>query len=92
MSLNVKKNLLKAKSLVKRGDLAAARDIYERILAHFPGNAEARRGLDAVERGPAGQRKPLSEAQVRHVISLYTAGQLTRAQAQAEPLVADHPD
>ena len=56
MSLNVKRTLLKAKSLAKQGDKHAAAALYNAILDKFPANRQAA----ATESTPALPRMPPS--------------------------------
>ena len=47
--MNVNKTLLKAKSLVNKGELEAATQLFAAVLAAFPQNRQAAKGLASIE-------------------------------------------
>jgi hypothetical protein len=77
MSLNVDQVLLKAKRHLKKGDVAAAVQLYHSVLAKFPKNKRAIVGLEAIKSqrassGPKNQEPP--KAQLQELTRLYNQG------------------
>ncbi|WP_282048364.1 tetratricopeptide repeat-containing sulfotransferase family protein [Sulfitobacter mediterraneus] len=58
--LTIEQTLLKARSLVRKGEISAARQLYETLLTRFPKNMRARRELAAlVDRNRSASRASL---------------------------------
>ncbi len=95
MAINVGKTLIRAKSLAKKGDLAAAAQLFAAILDEFPHNRQAAQGLAALgkARTPPGQASRQSlERDLRHLVTLFNQGQFQRTLDLAEALAGRHPD
>ena len=89
--LSVDKTLSKAKTLAKRGEIAAARDLYTQILQSFPKNKRAQDGLASLKSGPnATSITPALDQKIRHYISLLSAGQNAAIVAQIPSLLKQH--
>jgi predicted O-linked N-acetylglucosamine transferase (SPINDLY family) len=87
-------SMIKARNAEKRGDFAEAERLYSAVLAKFPRNARARKGLDDVFKNRAlAQMKadappqPLLDA----LVESYGQGRMTQVVAQAEALLESYP-
>ena len=94
MSLNVDQVLLKAKRHLKKGDVAAAVQLYHSVLAKFPKNKRAIVGLEAIKSqrafsGPKNQEPP--KAQLQELTRLYNQGLYQQALEAAEKLAKQFP-
>ena len=94
MPLNVDQALMKAKKHFKKGETAAAGQLYQAVLAKFPKNKRAIAGLGAVKslRAPAGpetQQPP--KAQLQALIDFYNQGLYQQALDAAEKLANQFP-
>ena len=49
-NLSVEQSLMKAKSYVKKGDLAEAQKLYETIVQNFSNTRRAQQGLDSLKK------------------------------------------
>jgi predicted O-linked N-acetylglucosamine transferase (SPINDLY family) len=91
VSLNVKKTLLKARSLSRQGDLESAARLYRTVLSRFPGNTQAIRGLQSLGSGrsPEGQAS-VSQPQrsIQELVHLYNAGKLEQALTLGQQLAS----
>jgi predicted O-linked N-acetylglucosamine transferase (SPINDLY family) len=95
MALNVRKALLKAKGLARRGDADAAVRLYREILAQFPQNKQARDGLASIAGSGGSNQRPTAlntSKEIEHLIALYSAGRLQEALALGLPLVSLNPE
>ena len=94
MTSGVEASMIKARGAEKRGDFVEAERLYGAVLAKFPGNARARKGLDQLFRNRAlalmQQDAPPQEALDR-LTGAYQQDRLGEAAAQAEALLAAHP-
>ena len=91
--LSVDQTLSKAKSHMKRGELAPAQGLYQAILEVFPENRRAREGLTALNKmmSIAGKKGSLQEV-INHLLILYDEGQLEAVADQALAATEQHPD
>ena len=89
MKLNTQTLLLKAKKLLKKGEIKEARNIYLNILEYSPSNKEAKIGLKSIENEDAAQ---LSQEQLDYVIQLYSSGQMDKALLSIKELIKDFPN
>lgn len=74
--------LIKAKSAAKRGEIDAARAIYNQVLARHPRNPRVRAALEALE---AGNDNP-SQQQFDVMVSTYRAGRMADAAREGKAL------
>ncbi|MDA9332039.1 tetratricopeptide repeat protein, partial [bacterium] len=90
--LSVEQALAKAKSHIKKGDLAEAQTLYATILQVFPNNKKAQKGLTALgggRRSAAEQRPP--QAVIDQLMGLYRQGQLELVVDQTQDLTVQFP-
>lgn len=85
--MNVSETLLRGKACERRGELDAARRLYQDVLAAFPGNARAREAFARL--GPVGDPP---RAALDQIAQLFQMGRPGPALAQAEALTARHPE
>ncbi|MCP3689933.1 MAG: tetratricopeptide repeat protein, partial [Gammaproteobacteria bacterium] len=92
MKLSVEQTLKKAKSHIKKGDLDAARGLYQSILETYPKNKSAGLGLAALNKPDvtAINQNPPQEI-TNQLVNLYNQGQLVAALEQAQELVQQYP-
>ena len=89
MKLNTQTLLLKAKKLVKKGEIKEARKIYLNILEYSSSNKEAKIGLKSIENEDEAQ---LSQEQLDYVIQQYSSGQMDKAIISIKELIQDFPN
>ena len=91
-NLSVEQSLMKAKSHVKKGDLAEAQKLYETILQNFSNNIRAQQGLASIKKYKQNNviQNPPQEA-VSELVNLYNQGQMEAVIEQAETLTAQYP-
>ena len=90
--LSVEQALAKAKSHIKKGEVAEAQTLYATILKAFPNNKKAQQGLTALGGGrrTAAEQGP-PQAVIDQLLSLYKQGQLEAVVAQATDLTVQFP-
>ena len=90
--LSVEKALLKAKFLIKKGEIGAAKKIYSTILNSFPKNIKAKEGLAALNtsRQSAATQSP-PQTKMNELISLYNQRQLAEVIERAYTLTKQYP-
>ncbi|GAB5413918.1 MAG: tetratricopeptide repeat protein [Congregibacter sp.] len=81
--------LQNAAKLTKRGDLDAAKRLYDQILAREPGNKKARKALKALQREG---KHPLSVADLERIGKMMEARQFKPALADLRRLCRAHPE
>lgn len=95
MPINVKKALHKASTLTRRGDTAAAAELYREILASYPQNRAAINGLAELQ-GKGGTLANSAPAPTREemnrVVALYQRGLLQEAYAAGGHLARRFPE
>ncbi len=87
-------SMIKARGAEKRGDFAEAERLYGAVLAKFPGNARARKGMDEVFKARALaqlKRDAPPPAALDALTEAYQQGRLAQVVTQAEALLADYP-
>jgi protein O-GlcNAc transferase len=92
--LNVKKTLLKAHSLSKKGDLESAARLFTQVLEQFPQNKQAARGMASLGRsgsGSASDKSPRFQHALQDLVRLFNAGHVSRALIQGEAMLASSP-
>ena len=90
--LSVDKALLKAKFLIKKGEIGAAKKIYSTILNSYPKNIKAKEGLAALNtsRQSAATQSP-PQTKMNELISLYNQRQLAAVIERAYTLTKQYP-
>lgn len=73
--MSVSESLLRAKSCERRGDIDAARQIYQGIVTAFPHNQRARQALEALDRPQGADRDPPQEV-LNQLLALFQQGRL----------------
>jgi tetratricopeptide (TPR) repeat protein len=93
-TLNVNAILKQAKSHAKKGQLDEAKQLYHSVLAAFPQNQQAKKGLKSLQQGQVNKKTPSGppKAQIDAVISLYSRGQIQEALRTSETLIKDYPN
>jgi predicted O-linked N-acetylglucosamine transferase (SPINDLY family) len=87
-------SMTKARSAEKRGDFAEAERLYGAVLQRFPGNARARKGMDALfkARALAVLKADAPPQSALDALTLaYREGRMAQVVSQAEALLNDHP-
>jgi tetratricopeptide (TPR) repeat protein len=91
--LSVEQALAKAKSHIKKGEVAEAQTLYATILKAFPNNKKAQQGLTALgggQRSATEQGPP--QGVIDQLINLYHQGKLEVVVEQAQNLAAQYSD
>ncbi len=94
MPLNVKKALLKARGLARKGESDAAARLYSAILEEYPQNKEAAKGLAALGQRPAPAAGPGSFAPREHaekMLRLFNAGSMQGVIEHGRALLPQYP-
>ena len=91
-NLSVEQSLMKAKSHVKKGDLAEAQKLYETILHNISNNIRAQQGIGVLNKPIKNNviQNPPQEA-FSQLVNLYNQGQMEAVIEQAEALTAQYP-
>jgi predicted O-linked N-acetylglucosamine transferase (SPINDLY family) len=87
-------SMIKARGAEKRGDFAEAERLYGAVLQKFPGNARARKGMDAMfkARALAALKADAPPQDVVDALSsAYSEGRLAQVITMAEPLLGPFP-
>ena len=93
MKLNTQNLLLKAKKLVKKGEIKEARQVYLSILEVFPKNVQAHSGLKKLDKNiNAVSHKNPSKTHLESVINLINSGQIKQAIGTVNPLITKYPN
>ena len=88
MSIKNERLLIRAKKLLKKGNVSEARELYSEILQSFPNNQEAQKGLSILEKS---NKEQLSQKQLDEVMEFYSQGQIDKAQLLANNLINNFP-
>jgi len=90
--VSVEQALAKAKSHIKKGELAEAQTLYATILQAFPNNKKAQQALATLGGGQqsAAEQGP-PQAVIDQLISLYNQGKLAVVVEQAKELTEQYP-
>jgi protein O-GlcNAc transferase len=93
-TLSVNATLARAKSHAKKGQLSEAKELYHNVLAAFPQNQQAKKGLKALQKGQVNKKNPSGppQAQLNSLIALYSQGQTQEALTASEALIKDYPN
>ena len=91
-NFSVEQTLMKAKSHVKKGELAEAQELYQKILKNYSNNIRAQQGLASLNKNKEDSilQNPPQET-VNQLANLYNQGQITAVIEQAEFLIAQYP-
>ncbi len=82
-----------AKSYAAKGEVAQARRLYSGVLAKFPRNKKARKGLDTLGKNTVQEIQPrVPKPQMGHLMSLYSNGMLRDALREAKRLSHQFPN
>jgi len=95
VAVNVGKSLLKAKSLIKKGDVDTAAQLYKLILASYPQNRQAINGLASLAQAGSTRTQSggqPSREQIENLLRLYNAGNLQLVLERGEILATQYPD
>lgn len=103
--LKVDQALLQAASHVRKGDVEAARALYQTVLAQFPKNARARKGLAKLTRAAQAPATPMirtgagtapganpPQDQTQALLALYNARDHEALIAQTTALIPQYPN
>jgi len=92
-TLSVNAMLARAKSHVKKGQLSEAKELYHNVLAAFPQNQQAKKGLKAIpdQVNKKNQSGP-PQAQINSLIALYAKGKIQEALNTSNVLTKDYPN
>ncbi len=96
MTQSVDQAMLRAKTLIKNGDLHAARQVYAALLERYPGNKRAAEALNALAGARPGKNvaaagAPSGETQLQALLDLYRQGRLQDALRMGTELAAKFP-
>ena len=93
-TLNINATLTRAKSHAKKGQLSEAKELYHIVLAAFPQNQQAKKGLKALQKDQVNKNNPSGPPQVQldSVIALYSQGQIQKTLSALETLIKDYPN
>ena len=94
MDLKLDQALMLAKKKLKDGSAEEAKHIYQDILAKFPANEKAKRGIKPLLGNATGKALKVqnpSQSQLQILINLYSRGQLQQASNQANSLLNQFP-
>ena len=90
--LSVEQALAKAKSHVKKGEVADAQTLYATILEIFPNNKKAQKGLASLGAGQGSAAEHgLPQAVIDQLMTLYDQGQLELVSQRAQNLTIQFP-
>jgi len=91
--LSVEQALLRAETHLRKGELDGARALYDAVLASFPKNVRAQKGLarlNAAKSDASTNQVPPKE-KIDALIAFYSAGRFHELVAQAEAIIGDYP-
>ena len=88
------KVLRQARESLKSGDTAAAQQLYNSVLEHFPNNKRAAKGISLLNRQQTKPRSriAISQEQCHALIALYRQGRIGETLKQSLKLAAEHPN
>ncbi len=92
MRQSVQQALLTAKTHAKKGDVAAAKELYLAILAKFPKNKPAQHGLTGLNAVKQTLTTQPSQQDMAAVIAIYRQGRLKDVVQHANALLRRHPN
>lgn len=89
--MNVDQILSRAKSKLSKGDIAAARELYQSVLAVYPKNRRAANGLNALAQTP-GATHDLPQEHQQAMLALYQQEKLEEAMSLGKSLYVEYAD
>jgi tetratricopeptide (TPR) repeat protein len=89
-TMSIKETVEAAERAAKAGDVAAAADLFARVLARVPSHSRAKKGLVRVRKAGGGSAR-LTQSDVDRTVQLLQAGQFDRAAIEARRLIAIAP-
>ena len=69
MSIKTERLIIRAKKLIKKGEIEEARVIYKEILKDFPNNTEATKGLSSLNQE---KKKSPNQEQIEQLMNFYS--------------------
>jgi len=88
MSIKAERLLIRAKKLIKKGDIREARELYSSILQSSPNNLEALKSLSMLDQ--KNETRP-AQKQLDEVMHFYSQGQMDKAQLLVKDLIINFP-
>ena len=88
MTIKTQRLLIRAKKLIKKGDIEEAQKIYSSVLKSFPNNLEAKKGLSLDQSKEAHP----SQMQLDEVMNLYSKAQMHEAIPIINNLINNFPN
>ena len=88
MTIKTQRLLIRAKKLIKKGDIEEAQKIYSSVLESFPNNLEAKKGLSLDQSKEAHP----SQMQLDEVMNLYSKAQMHEAIPIINNLIDNFPN
>lgn len=76
MSIKTERLIIRAKKLIKKGEIEEARVIYDEILKDFPNNTEATKGLSSLNQE---KKKSPNQEQIEQLMNFYSRGDFKQA-------------
>jgi tetratricopeptide (TPR) repeat protein len=94
MTIKMDRLLSRAKSHVKKGEAEKARMLFNEILAVYPQNQQAKRGIKALQKDSItkNNKTGISQTQIDHVSNLYRKGQVQETLVAIETLTKRYPN
>ena len=88
MSIKAERLLIRAKKLIKKGDIREARELYSSILQSSPNNLEALKSLSMLDQKNETRS---AQKQLDEVMHFYSQGQMDKAQLLVKDLIINFP-
>jgi protein O-GlcNAc transferase len=94
VTVNVRKTLLKAKGLARKGEFDTAVELFTAVLNQFPQNKEAASGLASIRqaRSAGVQASGVFQQELQNLVKLFNGGHLQRVLDVGQRLAHQHPD
>ena len=93
VKLSVDKALLKARSHMKRGEIAEAEILYKLVLKAFPTNKKAKQGLAGLKNPPKTTiNLKLPQEAIEKLVRFYNTGRLELVIEKAQKLTKIYPE
>jgi protein O-GlcNAc transferase len=94
VKLSIEQAIFRADALVRKGEFASARPLYELVLSRFPSNPRAKQGLAKIasQTSVCGGGEVPPKDKLDLLVAAYNQGFFDELIKQAEYLLADYPD
>lgn len=89
--MSFEESLSRARRLQKKGDNAAALQLYQQILQRNPGNRKAKKALKALQEATSKPNLNRLQNEIRSLLTTYNAGDLDQAYEQARQVARRYP-